>query len=190
VKLIPNLLSAARLVLAPYLFVLLWRRQYGAALAVCVFAGLTDALDGLAARRFGADSRLGAYLDPVADKILLSGAFLTLALDGAIDRWLAVLVLGRDVLILLFAAGAFLFTTAPRSFSPSFWGKASTTAQIAFILTLLVHFCGFAAPWLVDLAKWIAAVLTGWSGIHYVLREWLRSRTRVRYSGSFHNTLQ
>ena len=106
VKLIPNLLSAARLALAPYLFWLLWRREYGAALAVCFVAGVTDGLDGFAARKFSAFSRLGGYLDPIADKVLLSGAFLTLALDGAIERWLAVLVLGRDAAILLFAAGA------------------------------------------------------------------------------------
>src|SRR5579871_6531190 len=100
---IPNILSAARLALAPYLFVLLWRREYQLALAIIILAGITDGLDGLLARKLNANSRLGAYLDPIADKILLSGAFLTLALDGAIELWLAVLVFARDIVILLLA---------------------------------------------------------------------------------------
>lgn len=163
---IPNLLSAARLVLAPYLFVLLWRRQYALALAFSVVAGLTDGLDGLLARRFQVSSRLGAYLDPIADKVLLSGAFLTLALDGAIERWLAVVVLGRDVMILLFAVGAFLMTSI-RNFPPSIWGKASTAAQIAFIGVLLAHFAGFTGVFLVVAMKWLTAALACWSGGHY-----------------------
>src|SRR5262249_55901559 len=109
VRVIPNLLSAARLAIAPFLFAVLWRREYGLALALCVIAGISDGLDGMLARRLGATSRFGAYLDPVADKILLSGAFLTLALDGAIEKWLAVLVFGRDVLILLLAVCGFVF---------------------------------------------------------------------------------
>jgi cardiolipin synthase (CMP-forming) len=166
VKHIPNLLSAARLALAPYLFVLLWRRQYAFALAVCFIAGLTDGLDGLLARRLNVSSRLGAYLDPIADKVLLSGAFLTLAVDGAIERWLAVVVLGRDVMILLFVAGAFLFTPI-RSFPPSIWGKASTAAQIAFIAVVLAHFAGFTGVFLVIAMKWLTAALACWSGAHY-----------------------
>jgi cardiolipin synthase len=166
VKHIPNLLSAARLALAPYLFVLLWRRQYTLALAFCLVAGLTDGLDGLLARRFQVSSRLGAYLDPAADKVLLSGAFLTLALDGAIERWLAVVVLGRDVMILLFVAGAFLLTPI-RSFPPSIWGKASTAAQIAFIGVLLAHLAGFTGVFLVVAMKWLTASLAVWSGAHY-----------------------
>jgi len=167
VKILPNLLSAARLALAPYLFLLLWRREYGLALAVCFIAGITDGLDGVIARRLKAFSRLVSYLDPIADKVLLSGAFLTLALDGAIEKWVAVLVLGRDVLILLMAAGAFLFTKI-RSFPPSFWGKASTTAQIAYVLALLLHFVGFFPLVLVELGKWIAVGLAIGSGLHYI----------------------
>jgi cardiolipin synthase len=166
VKHIPNLLSAARLALAPYLFALLWRREYTLALAVCVIAGLTDGLDGLLARRMRVSSRLGAYLDPIADKILLSGAFLTLALDGAIERWLAAIVLGRDGLILLMVAGAFGLTSI-RSFPPSIWGKASTAAQIAFIGLLLAHFAGLVAAFPVNAMKWLTAALGIWSGAHY-----------------------
>ncbi len=166
-KLIPNLLSAARLALAPYVFSVLWRREYGLALALCLVAGITDAFDGLLARRLKASSRIGAYLDPIADKVLLSGAFLTLALDGAIETWVAVIVFGRDLLILAMAGGAFALTTI-RTFPPTFWGKASTTAQIAYILALLLHLVGFFPLALVELGKWIVIVLALWSGLHYV----------------------
>jgi len=169
VKAIPNLLSAARLVLAPYLFLLLWRHQYDVALALCFFAGFTDALDGFLARQLKASSRLGAYLDPIADKIFLSGAFLTLAVDGAIHRWLAALVLGRDVMIVLLVGGAFAFTTL-RNFPPSIWGKASTAAQILFLFFLLMWLCGWADARIVDVTKWLAVALTAWSGIDYALR--------------------
>ena len=168
-KHLPNLLSLARLAMAPYLFLLLWRREYAAALGLCFLAGLTDGLDGLLARRFGAASRLGAYLDPAADKVLLSGAFVTLALDGAIDRWLAVLVIGRDLLIVLLAAGAFLLMSL-RSFPPSIWGKASTAAQIAFILAVLAHLCGWVGAQPVMALEWLTVALTSWSGIHYAWR--------------------
>lgn len=168
-KLIPNLLTASRLVIAPYLFLLLWRREYGLALVLIFVAGVTDGLDGLAARKFGGMSRLGAYLDPIADKVLLSGAFLTLALDGAIETWLAVLVLGRDVLILLFAAGMFVFTSV-RSFPPSFPGKASTTAQIIFVVVLLLHFVGFLSHGWVATARFFVVGWAIWSTIDYGVR--------------------
>ena len=176
------MLSAARLGLAPYLFLVLWRHQYDLALVVCFVAGITDALDGLVARWLKASSRFGAYLDPIADKVLLSGAFLTLALDHAIPAWLAVLVLGRDLMILLFAGGAFAFTTL-RSFPPSIWGKASTAAQIIYVFVLLLWLCGWADSRLPDVMTWITAALTGWSGIDYAFRG-------VRYIRVFQHSSQ
>jgi cardiolipin synthase (CMP-forming) len=162
---IPNLLSLARLLLAPYLFLLLWRRQYGAALVVILIAGISDGLDGLLARRLGASSKLGAYLDPIADKVLLSGAFLTLALDGAMEPWVAGVVLGRDAAILLFAGGALLFTKTRRSFPPSIWGKVSTAVQIAFVVALVGPVVFAIQP-----LKWLTVVLAGWSGLDYLRR--------------------
>ncbi|MGD1097130.1 MAG: CDP-alcohol phosphatidyltransferase family protein [Bryobacteraceae bacterium] len=167
---IPNLLSASRLVLAPFVFLLLWRREYSIALALLGIAGITDALDGLFARRFGAASRLGAYLDPIADKVLLSGIFLTLALDGAIEPWLAILVLGRDTAILLFAGGAFLFSKSLREFPPSTWGKGSTVAQILFILALVSHLAGIGSEPIVTALKWLTVAATAGSGLDYAWR--------------------
>jgi cardiolipin synthase len=180
VKQIPNLLSLARLAMAPFLFSLLWRHAYGAALALIVAAGITDWLDGLFARRFEAASRLGAYLDPIADKVLLSGAFLTLALSGIMQKWLAALVLGRDAGILLFAGGAFLFTKSLRSFPPSIWGKASTVAQIAFVVAVVMHYDGFRMELLAMILEWLTVGLTVWSGIDYLARGLAMARRETR----------
>ncbi len=174
-KLIPNLLSASRLVLSPYVYWLLWHRQYAIAFAVCFYAGISDALDGLLARRLGAASRVGAYLDPVADKIFLGGAFLTLAIDGKLELWFAILVLSRDVLILLFAASAFAFTSL-RDFPPSAWGKLSTSAQIAFMLVVLLQLNGIPVGPVYTAMLWLSAILTAWSALHYA---WIGYRMLV-----------
>jgi cardiolipin synthase len=161
-KHIPNLLSLARLALAPYVFILLVRREYRTVLVLFAIAGLTDFLDGLAARKFGSTSRLGAGLDPVADKVLLSGTFLTLALTGAIETWVAAVVLGRDVLILAAAVVLYL-AKSRRSFPPSIWGKISTLVQIAFVLVIVGQVGGaiFIA------LKWATVVLAVVSGADY-----------------------
>jgi cardiolipin synthase (CMP-forming) len=161
-KHIPNLLSLARLALAPYVFVLLVRREYRAVLVLFAIAGLTDFLDGVAARKFGSTSRLGAALDPIADKVLLSGTFLTLALTGAIETWVAAVALGRDVLILA-AAGVLYLAKSRRSFPPSLWGKISTVVQIAFVLVIVGQVGGgiFVA------LKWATVALALVSGADY-----------------------
>jgi cardiolipin synthase (CMP-forming) len=164
-KQIPNLLSLARLALAPYLFVLLARREYRTVLVLFAIAGLTDFLDGLAARKFSSASRMGAYLDPVADKVLLSGAFLTLAITGAIETWVAAVVLGRDVLILA-AAGVLYLAKSRRSFPPSLWGKISTVVQIAFVLVIV----GQVGGGIFIALKWATVALALVSGADYLRR--------------------
>lgn len=168
----PNQLTLLRLCIIPFIVLSIFDQYYRTAFALFIFAGVTDGLDGLLARAFGAASKLGAYLDPLADKVLLSGAFLTLALGGAIAKWLAVLVLGRDAAILIFACIAFLFTTL-RSFPPSIWGKACTTSQIVYIVVLLAHFNDLLGAIFVTLAEYVAAILTLWSFLHYA---WIARR--------------
>jgi cardiolipin synthase len=131
-KHIPNLLTAARILVTPYLFWLTWQHSYTFVIWLFIAIGLTDIADGFIARHFHASSRIGAYLDPIADKFLLSGMFVTLLLAGLMEPWLAFVVLGRDLLILLAAAGFYL-TKRRRDFPPSVWGKISTFAQILFI---------------------------------------------------------
>jgi len=102
-KQLPNLLTAARLLAAPYILYLLWTGGYRMAIVWFAIASATDVLDGFLARQLRVVSKTGALLDPVADKVLLSGSFLTLGLRQVIPFWLMVIVLGRDLLILGFA---------------------------------------------------------------------------------------
>lgn len=150
------------MVLAPFVFALLIQREYRTVLVLFAIAGLTDFLDGLAARKFGSTSRLGAALDPIADKVLLSGTFLTLALTGAIETWVAAVVLGRDVLILAAAAVLYL-AKSRRSFPPSTWGKISTVVQIAFVLVIVGQVGGAVFIAL----KWATVALAVVSGADY-----------------------
>jgi cardiolipin synthase len=164
-RVIPNLLSLARLLAAPYLFLLLWRGYFHAALIVMFLAGLTDAFDGFLARRLNVSSRIGEVLDPIADKVLLTGAFAGLWLAGAIPGWLTALVLGRDGLILAAAGLALKFSKSPRRFPPSLWGKLSTIAQMGFVVIVTA-----AIGPLIPLAVWITAALTVWSFLDYAWR--------------------
>ena len=166
---LPNLLTAARLLAAPYILYLLWTGAYRNAIVWFSIASLTDVLDGFLARRLGVVSKIGALLDPVADKVLLSGSFLTLGLRSIIPLWLMLLVLGRDVLILGFAAIA-LALGIRRDFPPSVWGKASTASQIAYVLFAVGYQAGLT-PWIVaTMLGWIAGALTLWSGIDYFIK--------------------
>ena len=168
-KLIPNILSSLRLVIAPYLFYLLWHHDFKLALGIAFVTGWTDAFDGYLARKLHAESRLGAYIDPVADKLMLSGLFVTMSLMGEVEGWLTAIVLGRDVVILLMVGAAFAFTKI-RSFPPSIWGKCSTAAQILFILAELMRLAGFQDALIVTPLKWIVAALGVWSGLDYMYR--------------------
>jgi len=167
VKHLPNLLSGSRLVAAPYIFWLLSSHDYRSALIWFAIIGATDGADGYIARRFNAQSRLGALLDPVADKVLLSGSFLVLALSGAIPVWLAIIVIGRDLLILLFAIGTLILSQIPREFPPSTAGKLSTALQILYILVSVAIGAGFLPNFVASVLQWAVVLVTAWSGADY-----------------------
>jgi len=135
----------------------------------CLAAGMTDALDGLAARRLHLQTRLGTYLDPIADKLLLSAAYLALGISGAVPWWLVILIFARDLAILAMAGAALAFT-AYREFPPSVWGKISTLLQLlAAGATLVKGSIGAGWPPL-EPFFWLAAAATLWSGAGYVWR--------------------
>ena len=168
---IPNLLTIARLILAPFIFVAIVSGRHETALILFVVAGLTDGFDGLLARRIRQATPLGAYLDPIADKVLLSGVYISLAIAGSIPSWLVVVILGRD-LFLLATSGIALLFTAYREFRPSVWGKASTFVQIACATTWMTQ-NALNLPSLHVLAPalvWPVAAITIWSGLHYSWR--------------------
>jgi cardiolipin synthase len=174
---VPNILSAARLIAAPYVFVLLWTEQWSTALVWMAIIGATDGLDGYIARRFDAISRVGAILDPVADKLLLSGSFLTLALNHTIPMWLAGLVLGRDAAILIVAVLVMLLSSKRREFPPTLAGKLSTLVQILYILSLVAHEAGYFPEALPFVLAHAVLVVTGWSCVDYAQKGWAMRRT-------------
>jgi cardiolipin synthase len=163
-----NLLTLLRLLLVPAVVEAILAGRHGLAVILLVAASVTDVLDGWAARRLGLGTDVGAYLDPIADKCLLSGIFLALAMSGGVPWWFVGIVFGRDIYILL-AAGAFMLWTPVRKFPPSIWGKASTFVQISTAVTCMTRNL-ISVPLIASLAVfmvWVSAAFTVWSGIHY-----------------------
>jgi cardiolipin synthase len=134
----PNLLTLMRICLAPFMVAAILERHFALSFGLFVAAGLTDALDGLLARLLKQRSMLGEYLDPVADKLLLSTLFLVLMHMSLIPVTVTVLVFGRDVGILVVAAILYA-ATGRRDFGPSLIGKANTLAQVAAVAAVLLH---------------------------------------------------
>src|SRR6185369_4738568 len=166
-----NLLTLLRLALVPWIFRAILHGEHFTALAVFSGAALTDILDGAAARRFGWSTQVGADLDPIADKCLMSGVFLALALARIVPWWFVAVVFGRDIYILL-AVGVLLLFTPVRKFPPSVWGKVSTFVQIVTaILWLASDFLEIGVlNSLSALMLWPCMAFTLWSGIHYTWR--------------------
>ena len=156
-----NLLTLLRLALVPFVILAILDGRHTLALALFAGAAFTDVLDGAVARRFSLVTRAGAWLDPVADKCLLSGVFLALAAAGTVPWWLVGIIFGRDFYILAGAATVMLLTPV-REFPPSIWGKVSTFVQI---VTVVVWMAGNSSAML-----WPCAAFTIWSGIHYTWR--------------------
>ncbi len=131
---IPNILTSIRILLIPVLFLLIKNDQQEAAFYLLIGMGFTDLLDGFIARTFNQMSKLGSYLDPIADKLLTTSLFITLTLYNHIPLWLTIIVIGRDVII---AVGLFVIFL-PQKFpavSPSYLGKFTTFAQA---ITLII----------------------------------------------------
>lgn len=170
----PNLLTILRICLAPFLVAAILEGHYALSFALFLTAGFTDALDGTLARLLKQRSVLGQYLDPVADKLLLSTLFLVLLHKGLMPVTVTVLVFGRDVGILLVAAILYA-AVGRREFHPSIFGKASTLAQIAAVTAVLLS--KLTGAYWVAVFKLVALDatmgLTVASGLHYA---WVVSR--------------
>jgi cardiolipin synthase len=135
---LPNLLTCLRIVAIPCFLILLEDLRYREALAVFVAAGITDGLDGAIARLTQTKTTLGAFLDPAADKALLVSSFIALGFMHAVPRWLVVLVISRDVMIVLGYFLLFVMTRETMAIHPSVSGKASTALQLASVAAVLV----------------------------------------------------
>ena len=169
-----NQLTLLRLVLVPIFVLCMLYSWPGWALSVFAIAGLTDALDGLIARRTGQLTTLGAWLDPMADKLLLVTTFVMLTLPGLnlVNRfpiWLTVLVISRDIAIVLTVAVVNL-AVARRTFRPSFLGKAATVIYVLTCgLTLIANYLRVHSL-IVTIAIWASLAVTLASGFDYVFR--------------------
>jgi len=175
---IPNLLTVARILLAPLIFSAIVSGRHVTALVLFAGASLTDGLDGIIARHFAQSTQMGAYLDPIADKILVSGVYLSLAVVQIVPWWLVLIIFSRDIFLLVSSVIALLFTGF-REFRPSVWGKASTFIQIACAVVWMAQ-NAFPLPLLHSLALsllWPTAALTIWSGLHYSWRYMRLART-------------
>jgi cardiolipin synthase (CMP-forming) len=178
----PNQLTLLRMIFVPFVVIHLVEGRYLWALVVFVIAGFSDGLDGLLARKLHQQTLLGQYLDPIADKLLLSTMFLVLSILHNIPWKFTVLVFSRDISIL--AASAVLFAIAGlRDFRPSIFGKANTFSQISAVFFVLV-FAVHPSRWI-----WIARTLflratfifTIVSALHYVIlvQQRLRDHTHA-----------
>jgi cardiolipin synthase len=144
-------------------------RNYGWALGVLALAAVSDVVDGTVARIFHQESPLGVALDPIADKILMTTAYLVLAFRDALPWWLTILVLSRDVAIVMTAA-LIILVAGYRPFRPSILGKASTTVQVITIFFAVGHQAGIhlVSSLLLQVCIYLAAGFTVASGVHYL----------------------
>lgn len=169
---IPNILSLLRIILVPVIVIFLIQNEYAKALITFFVAGLTDALDGALARLLKKQTELGAFLDPLADKILLSTSFISLSIFGLIPGWLAVIVISRDLIILI---GIITLTMMSITYEikPVFVSKITTALQIGtvFISLFLKIFAYNEIGYnFINILFWLTAFFTVVSGLVYILK--------------------
>lgn len=164
---IPNILTVTRILLTPLFVIFLLRDMFSFALLVFSVAAISDALDGLLARYFNQFSLLGAYLDPIADKLLLVSAFVSLAVLKIIPPWLTVIVMSRDILIVT-GISVFAMTDVHIEMKPSLVSKCTTVAQLSTIFLMLLDPKIPGAHTIKLSMFWITAGLTISSGLHYI----------------------
>jgi cardiolipin synthase len=187
---VPNTLTLARIIAVPAFLVLLSDSRFVAALVVLVAAAVTDALDGAIARLTNTKTTLGAYLDPLADKLLLLSAFIALAFLNEVPRWLTVIVLSRDVVIVTGFFLLFVLTQRTMEIRPSAFGKGTTFFQLVSVIAALLRRSGIYdidATLLTTLFV-VTGVLTAVAGLQYMHRGilWVQHTPEERSGGDRH----
>lgn len=165
---IPNCITLLRILLIPLLVIFLIEGKMQLALLAFVAAGISDALDGFLARILHQKTAFGAFVDPIADKLLLITSFVTLAVLGDLPKWIAVLVVSRDVII-MGGIGILLFSKRPITFKPTYDGKMTTFLQLMTVFYVLglayipanLHFAG-------EYLVYLTAAFTLFSGGRYI----------------------
>ena len=165
---VPNQITLLRLGFLPFFLILISYERYKWALLVLVISGLSDGIDGLLARSLNQRSALGAYLDPIADKLLLSSSFIILAFKKQIAWWLTIIVFSRDILILIVAV-VILLISGYRPFPPSIFGKLTTAVQIilVFAVVLGAAYPDFHLERVTHVLVYLVTFFSIFSALHY-----------------------
>lgn len=168
---LPNLITWLRIILVPFFWFSLRERQFSVALGLFIIAGISDGLDGLLAKRYGWTSRFGSILDPLADKLLLVTAFISLTQIGLLPIWLSAAVLGRDVVIVV-GAIAYHFVIGKYRMSPLIIGKLNTFMQIALVIAVILAAdsgAKYLSPRIITGLIYFTLATTILSGANYIL---------------------
>ena len=170
---LPNFITLMRLAMVPFFVLAVSERDFKLALWILIIAGITDSFDGWLARRMDMRSRIGAYLDPLADKILITVAYITLTIpfgqEVVIPLWLTILALFRDFMI-MFVAGVLYIVEGLREFPPSLLGKAATAVQVVTIAVVLLANVTPVPPWIPRSCFYGSFCLVIVSGFNYIYR--------------------
>ena len=170
---IPNILTISRVIAIPFFIVALLYGYNGAALAIFLIAGLTDAFDGFIARAYHQRTNIGAFLDPLADKLLLTSTVIALSLvklPNALPLWFAVTLISRDIIITVGIAALFMLG-AKFPIAPTMIGKLTTFLQVTLIsVVLFYNYIGAPRPDLIRPFCWVTFAVTVSSGFGYVYR--------------------
>jgi len=169
---IPNFLTLLRIIAIPIFLIFLTDERIGMALLVFVLAGITDSLDGAIARLTNTRTTLGAYMDPLADKMLILSAFVAFASLDVIPRWLTVVVISRDVIILIGYLSLFLLTQRLMEIRPSAISKAATFLHLVTVSVVLLSLWheGQPSQGVRSSLFAVTGIVTAVSGFHYIYR--------------------
>jgi cardiolipin synthase (CMP-forming) len=179
---LPNLITIARILLVPVVVWAIASHEMQIAFVVFLLAGVSDAVDGFLAKRFHMTSELGAYLDPLADKALIVSIYIALGITEAVPRWLVILVVSRDILIV---GGIMLavFLGKPMKVKPVLVSKLNTVAQIVFACLVLAALAfGFTAEVAERVIMGVVAVLT-LASVGFYVREWMVHMSAAELEG-------
>jgi len=154
---LPNIITVTRILLTPLFVIFLLRDMFGFALIVFTISSISDGLDGLLARYFDQRTEIGALLDPIADKLLMTASFVSLAVLNMVPPWLTVIVISRDILIALGFA-VFAITNRQVEIKPSLVSKCTTAAQLITIILILLNTLVPAFMQVINVFYWITAI--------------------------------
>jgi cardiolipin synthase (CMP-forming) len=175
---IPNIITLGRILAVPFIVWAIASNQMEIAFAIFIIAGVSDAVDGFLAKRFNMSSELGALLDPVADKALLVSIYMALGIWGAIPRWIVILVVSRDIMIIGAVIVSWLFGK-PIPMKPLMVSKLNTVAQVGFAALVLASLgFGFdSAPY--DLVLMALVTIFTLLSVSFYLVEWARHMSTI-----------